>query len=393
MPLTGTKVVDLTRVLAGPFCTALLGDMGAEVIKIETPGKGDPVRNQGAFKNGLSYYYALFNRNKKSLTLNLRTEKGKEILTELIKRSDVVVENFRPGVMEKMGFGYPRLKELKPDIVYCGVTGFGKDGPYKDRPAFDFIAQGMSGLMSLNNKEGEDPMRVAMPVSDQVAGLYAAFGIVSALLHRAKTGEGQEVQTSLVDGLVSFLAYISANYFATNRLPLRTGNDHPIVSPYGMFRAKDGGYVGIAPSYEEIYQRLLTALDIEHLRDDPEFATNDLRMKNRDKINAIIRDKIKEQPRDHWIEHLNKSGVPCGPIQDLDEVFTDPQILHQQMAVDVEHPGHGSVRMTGFPVKLSQTPCAFHRPAPKIGEHTKEILDDLGILDKQQEKLKKQGVI
>ena len=231
MPLTGLRVIDLSRIIAGPFCAQLLGDMGAEVIKIETPNKGDPVRAQGAIKDGMSWYYAFYNRNKKSLTINLRSAEGKAILSDLIRTCDVVVENFRPGVMEEMGFGYSHLQQLKPDIIYCSITGFGNSGPYKDRPAVDFIAQAMSGFMSVNGNEGEETLRAGIPVSDMVAGLYAAFGIMGALAHRAKTGQGQEVQSSLVDGLVSMLSFMASNYLASGRLPVRPGNDHPLVAP------------------------------------------------------------------------------------------------------------------------------------------------------------------
>ncbi|MGQ9652924.1 MAG: CaiB/BaiF CoA transferase family protein [Thermodesulfobacteriota bacterium] len=392
MPLSGIRVVDLTRIIAGPFCTLLLADMGAEVIKIEPPGQGDPLRGQGVIVDGLSWYYASFNRNKKSLTLNLRSQEGKEILAELVRRSDVVVENFRPGVMAEMGFDYERLRGLRPDIIYCGITGFGKDGPYKDRPAFDFIAQAMSGLMSLNGREGEEPLRVSLPISDLVAGMYAAFGIVVALLHRERTGEGQEVQTSLVDGLISLFSYMSANFLASGRLPERTGNDHPIVAPYGLFRASDGD-VAIAPSNDQIYDRLLDALDLTHLKDDPDFATNDQRVKNRKKINALVQEKIKERTREYWIQHLNRAGVPCGNIQDLREVFQDPQVLHQEMVMEVEQPGHGVIRMTGFPVKMRNSPCRLRLPAPRLGEHTEEILAEMGFNEEAMISFKEKGVV
>lgn len=392
MPLSGIKVVDLTRMLSGPFCTMLLGDMGAEIIKIETPGKGDAARAQGVVKDGLSWYFASFNRNKRSITLNLRSKEGKEILSRLVRQSDVVVENFRPNVMAKMGFDYPRLKEIKPDIIYCGISGFGADGPHAHRPAFDFIAQAMSGLMSLNGREGEEPLRVATPVSDLVAGLYGAFGIVSALVRRAQTGEGEEVRTSLVDGLISFMGYMSANYLASGKLPKRTGNDHPMLAPYGLFRAADGE-VAIAPSSEESYQRLLTALDLTHLNDDPELATNDLRMANRSKVNALAEEKIRVKPKAYWIENLNKAGVPTGIIQDLKAVFEDPQVLHQEMVTEIEHPGHGKVKMTGFPIKMSNNPCRVSLPAPRLGEHTEKVLVELGIDEPELKKLRTKGVI
>ena len=392
MSLSGITVVDLTRVLAGPFCTLLLGDMGADVIKIEPPGEGDPLRAQGVIKDGLSWYYTSFNRNKRSMTLNLYSKEGKEILASLIRKSDVVVDNFRPGVMGKMGFGVDRLKSLKPDIIYCGISGFGVSGPYRDRPAFDFIIQAMSGLMSLNGKEGEEPMRVSIPISDLVAGLYAAFGITTALYHRSRTGQGQEVQSSLLDSVVSLFAYMSANFFAGGKLPLRTGNDHPIVSPYGVFRAKDGD-IAIAPSNDPIYEKLVAALNLTHLKEDPGLSTNDQRMAHREKINAIVQEKIGTNTRQHWIDYLNKAGVPCGPIMNLEEVFDDPQIQHQEMILEVDHPGYGKVKMTGFPVKMGETPCRVRVPAPELGEHTEEILGTLGLKGDAVSELRTKGVI
>ena len=392
MPLTGIKVVDLTRIIAGPFCTLLLADMGAEIFKIEPPKEGDPLRAQGYIKDGLSWYFSSYNRNKKSITLNLYSPEGKEILSDLIKKSDVVVENFRPGVMDKMGFGYNRLKELNEKIIYCGITGFGKSGPYRDRPAFDFIAQAMSGFMSLNGKEGEEPLRAGNPISDLVAGLYAAFGITGAIVHRLRTGEGQEVQTSLVDGLVSMLSYMASNFLANGRLPVRTGNDHPLVAPYGIFRCADGE-VAIAPSNDQVYFKFISALGLERLKSVPEFATNDLRMANRKQIKQIIEAVTSKKPKAHWIEHLNKAGVPCGTVMNLAEVFSDPQLIHQEMLVDVPHGGHGTVRMVGFPVKMSQTPCRIRGPAPELGEHTTEILKTIGYDEKFIEELKNKKII
>ncbi len=392
MPLNGIRVVDLTRIIAGPFCTMLLGDMGAEVIKIEPPKEGDPLRAQGVIRNGLSWYFASYNRNKKSLTLNLYSDEGKDLLARLIRESDVVVDNFRPGVMSKMGFDYPRLSELKADIVYCGITGFGKSGPYKDRPAFDFIAQAMSGFMSVNGEEGEEPMRAGVPISDLVAGLYAAFGIVAALFHRQRTGQGQEVQTSLVDGLISMLSYMAANYLASGKLPVRTGNDHPLVAPYGIFRCSDGE-VAIAPSNDQVYTKFLAALGLEKLRNDPRFSNNDLRMANRKEIKAVVQKVIEQKPKAYWIEHLNRHGVPCSTVMNMADVFSDPQVLHQEMLLEVDHPGHGTVKMLGFPVKFDQTPCRVSRPAPDLGQHTDEILVGLGIDPKTIRELRERGIV
>lgn len=391
MLLSGIKIVDLSRMLAGPFCTMLLGDMGAEVIKVE-PLDGDPLRVQGEMRNGLSYYYAGFNRNKRSIALDLRSEVGKEILASLIHRSDVVVENFRPGVMTKMGFSYQRLQELKPDIIYCALSGFGATGPYKDRPAFDFIIQAMSGFMSLNNREGEEPMRVAPPISDLVGGLNAALGIVAALFNRLRTGKGQEIQISLLDSMIGMLGFMGTNFFATEKLPVRTGNDHALRSPYGLFKAKDG-YLAIAPSSEQIYQKFLVALGMTHINEDPDFATNEQRVINREKINAIVQEKLGVQTREYWVEYLNRAGVPCGVIMNLPEVFQDPQVLHQNMVMEIEHPGHGVVKMTGFPIKMGSTPFRVYRPAPELGEHTTEILRDLKLDQDAITKLRERGVI
>jgi crotonobetainyl-CoA:carnitine CoA-transferase CaiB-like acyl-CoA transferase len=392
MLLTGIKIVDLSRILAGPFCTMLLADMGAEVVKIEPPAEGDPLRGQGAIKDGLSYYYASFNRNKKSITLDLYSQEGKEILASLIRQSDLVVDNFRPGVMAKMGFSYPRLQELNPSIIYCGITGFGATGPYKDRPAFDFIIQAMSGFMSLNNKEGAEPMRAAPPISDLIGGLYAAAGILAALFNRVKTGKGEEVQVALMDGLISFLGFMSTNFFATGVLPIRTGNDHAIVSPYGIFKASDGD-LAIAPSNDQIYKKFIAVLGLTYLSDDPDFATNDQRMINRERIKAIIQEKIGTQTRDYWVDHLNRAGVPCGIIMNLKESFQDPQVLHQEMVLDVEHPGHGKVRMTGFPIKFDSSPCQIRMPAPRLGEHTEEILKSLNFNQESIKILRTKGVV
>jgi crotonobetainyl-CoA:carnitine CoA-transferase CaiB-like acyl-CoA transferase len=394
VPLSGIRVVDLTRILAGPFCTQLLADLGAEVIKIEPPGRGDPVRSQGAIKDGLSWYYAQFNRNKKSLTLDLYTEQGRAVLADLIGRADVLVENFRPGVLAKMGFASPRLEELNPALIVGSVNGYGSTGPYVDRPAFDFIAQAMSGFMSVNGAAEGAPVRAGPPIADLIAGLYTAFGIVAALLARGgrASGQGQRVEASLTGGLISMLAYFSAQYFATGQMPERTGNDHPVVYPYGLFHAADGD-VAIAPSTEVHVRRFLETLGLAPLLEDPAFADNAARMRNRELLRPLINARIGEATVEQWIERLNAAGVPCGRVMNLAEVFSDPQVVAQEMVLEVEHPGHGAVRMTGFPVKLSATPARLRGPAPGLGEHTETILRELGYGPERIASLRAAGII
>ena len=375
MALSGIRVIDLTRILAGPFCTLMLADMGAEVIKIEPP-KGDPVRQQGIVKNGLSWYFAQFNRNKKSVILDLYSEEGKKNLELLLETADVLVENYRPGVLAKMGFPRERLEEINPKLIHASVNGYGSTGPYVDRPSFDFIAQAMSGFMSVNGSQDGEPMRAAPPMSDLIAGLYAAFGVVTALQARHRTGRGQIVESSLTNGLISMMAYLSAEYFATGIIPSRTGNNHPIASPYGLFRASDGR-VAVAPSNDVFVKRFLTVLDLDHLLDEDKFCTNDQRMKNRDELLEIINTVTEKQSVDHWIRVINEAGCPCGRTMDLKEVFEDPQVLAQEMMLEVDHPGRGPVKMTGFPVKLSDTPARLYRNAPELGEHTEHILSKL----------------
>ncbi len=376
MPLTGVRVLDLTRVLSGPFCTALLGDMGADVIKVEAP-EGDSVRGQGAIKDGLSWYFAQFNRNKRSVCLDLRRPQAKEILARLIERSDVLVENFRPGVLARMGFPESRLKALRPSLVVCSINGFGSTGPYKDRPAFDFIAQAMSGFMSVNGNPDDPPLRSGLPISDLVAGLYAALSIAAAVPLARATGQGQRAEVSLTNGLVSLLAYIATNYFATGTAPARSGNDHPIAAPYGLFPTRDG-QIALAPADDAFFRRLADALGEPGLKTDPLYATQAARVANRSRINAIVGGKLAGDTTARWVEVLNAAGVPCGPVNSVAAVFQDPQILAQEMVTDVDHPGYGLVRMLGFPIKFSERPCRVRRPAPRLGEHTNEVLTDLG---------------
>lgn len=378
MQLSGIRVVDLSRIVSGPFCSMFLADMGAEVIKVEGVDDGDPVRKQGIVRDGFSWYFASFNRNKRSLTLDLRSADGKAALRKLIATADVVLDNFRPGVMEKIGLARAELARIKPDLVVCHITGFGMDGPYRDRPSFDFIAQAMSGFMSVNGAEGEAPARAAPPLSDLIAGAYAAMGICAALVRRERTGRGEEVATALTDAMVANLAFLATHYFATGEQPLRTGNDHALVAPYGLFAAADG-QVAIAPSNDEFYYKLIDTLGLPHLRDHPEFLTNRDRFERRREINALIEAEIRKQPIAHWLDVLNAAGVPCGPIYRMDEVFADPQVRHLGAVAQVDHPRLGKLSILNQPVTLSRTPAALVSATPERGEHTDEVLREVGV--------------
>ncbi|MFM7568885.1 MAG: CaiB/BaiF CoA transferase family protein [Betaproteobacteria bacterium] len=392
MQLEGLRVVDLTRILSGPFCSMFLADLGAEVIKIEDPDGGDPIRGQGEQRHGFSLYFASFNRNKRSVTLNLRSEQGKAVLRQLIASADVLVENYRPGVLDRMGFDRETLKSIRPDLVICRVTGFGLDGPYADRPAFDFIAQAMSGLMSVTGEADGAPMRAGPPLSDLVAGAYAAMGVLAALIRRGRTGAGEEVSTALTDSMVSMLAFMATNYFATGKVPQRSGNDHGLVSPYGLFEAADG-QVAIAPSNDGVYQKLLSALGLERLRDHPEFRSNRDRFERRAVINAEINQVIGTRGIDHWVSVLNAAGVPCGKVLDIGQVFDDPQIQHQQMRLTIDDPRHGPLDVLGFPIKFSDDPCRIHRNPPDLGGDTDAVLAELGYDNKSIAALRADRVI
>jgi crotonobetainyl-CoA:carnitine CoA-transferase CaiB-like acyl-CoA transferase len=370
--LAGIRVIDLTRILAGPFCTQLLADMGADVIKVEPPA-GDPVRGQGAMVDGFSAYFAQFNRNKRSVVLDLYQERDKTALARLLADADVVVENFRPGVFARMGFDSDRLASLNPRLVVASVNGYGSTGPYAQRPSFDFIAQAMSGFMAVNGEADGPPLRAAPPMSDLIAGLYCAFGIVCALQARERDDHGQRVESSLTGGLISMLAYLSAETLNTGRNPARTGNDHPIASPYGLFRARNG-QIAVAPSNDTYVRRFLSAIGLEDLLRDPAFADNAARVSNRAALNARIDAVTAGHTVEHWIRVINDAGCPCGRVLELDQVFDDPQVLAQDLVIEWPREDGGSIRMTGFPVKLSRTPCTLHRPPPRLGEHDEEIL-------------------
>ena len=370
--LSGIKVIDLTRVLSGPFCTMLLADMGAEVIKIEPP-KGDNVRNQGDMVDGYSSYFAQFNRNKKSVILDLYKDTEKEILKSLICEADVVVENFKGGVFKKMGFDFETLKSLNPRIISASVNGFGSRGEMSDKPAFDFIAQALSGFMSLNGTEESGPMRSAMPVSDLVAGLYCSFGIVCALHARLQTGKGQQVESCLTSGLISMMAYLSSESFVTGKAPKKSGNNHPILAPYGIFQTSDGE-VAVAPASDKFCNIFLECTDLTNLLENELYKNNANRMKNRETLNQIINKKMKTKTSEYWIDILNEAGCPAAKIVSLPDALNSQLIKDNEMVIDSNGPEGRNIKMTGFPVKLSETPAKLFRSPPLLGEHTEEIL-------------------
>ena len=370
--LSGIKVIDLTRVLSGPFCTMLLADMGAEVIKIEPP-KGDNVRNQGDMVDGYSSYFAQFNRNKKSVILDLYVETEKDILKSLLSDADVVVENFKAGVFDKMGFDYDTLKSINPKLISASVNGFGSKGEMSDRPAFDFIAQALSGFMSLNGTEESGPMRAAMPISDLVAGLYCAFGIVCALQSRNKTGKGQKVEASLTSGLISMMAYLSSESFVTGKAPNKSGNNHPILAPYGIFKTSDGE-IAVAPASDKFCSIFLECIDLISLLENELYKNNSNRMKNRDSLNEIVNERMISETSDFWIKKLNKAGCPAAKIVSLPEALNSQLIQDNDMVISSNGPEGRQIKMTGFPVKLSNTPSQLYRHPPLLGEHTNEIL-------------------
>ena len=370
--LSGIRVIDLTRVISGPFCTLLLADMGAEVIKIEPP-KGDNVRNQGDMVDGYSSYFAQFNRNKKSVILDLYKDSEKEILKSLISEADVVVENFKAGVFEKMGFDFETLKSFNPRIISASVNGFGSKGEMSDKPAFDFIAQALSGFMSLNGTEESGPMRAAMPISDLVAGLYCSFGIVCALYSRAQTGKGQKVESCLTSSLISMMAYLSSESFVTGKAPKKSGNNHPILAPYGIFQTSDGE-VAVAPASDKFCNIFLECIDLPNLLDNNLYKNNANRMKNRETLNEIINKKMKIKTSQYWIDILNEAGCPAAKIVSLPDALNSQLIQDNEMVINSNGPEGRNIKMTGFPVKLSETPAKLFRSPPLLGEHTEEIL-------------------
>jgi crotonobetainyl-CoA:carnitine CoA-transferase CaiB-like acyl-CoA transferase len=392
-PLTGITVVDLTRVLAGPYCTMLLGDMGAEVIKIEHPDGGDDTRGFGPpYLNGESAMFLAINRNKQSLTLNLKHAEAKTILTKLIQRADVLVENFRPGTMANLGFDYDATRKLNPRLIYCSISGFGQTGPYASRGGYDTIAQAMSGIMSATGHPDMPPAKAGVPIADIGTGMFAAFGIVCAYIARQWTGEGQLVDTSLLDTSIALSLVESATFLAGGELPAPLGSTHRRNAPHGAFRVKDG-YIAITADSAHFWKRFCQIMALEALLDDPRFTTNADRVANKHLLQEIIENVTATREGSYWLEKLADAEIPCGPVNSYAEVFNDPHVLARDMLMEVEHPVAGRVKMTGINVKLTQTPGALRLPAPTLGEHTHQVLHTLGYQDETIDQLKTAGVI
>jgi len=391
-PLSGIKVIDVTSALSGPYCTMLLGDMGAEVIKVEEPQSGDLLRKSGPFIKGEGAYFLYGNRNKKGITMNLKKERGRDILLKLVCRADVFVENFRPQVKEKLKIDYPTLKEINPKLIYCSISGFGQTGPWSNRSGFDQIAQGMSGLMSVTGFPQSGPTRAGVAIGDSIAGIFAAYGILAALLEREHSSMGQFIETSLLEGLIAVLGFQAAKYFSTGETPLQQGNDHGTIAPYGTFKTKDGD-INIASGRQKMWVKLCRVLGTRALIDDSRFETIPDRVKNKEALKEIIERKLVAKSSEEWVEILNNEGIACGPIYNIDQVFKDKQILHQKMLLEVEHSVAGALKMIGFPVKMSRTPCKITTAPPCLSQDTKEILKELNYSQKDIDDLKQGGII
>ncbi len=384
MPLSHICVIDLTRARSGPTCVRQLADMGAQVIKVEQPqDDGEWGRHGFDFQN--------LHRNKRCMVLNLKDERGKQILKQLVKKSDVLVENYRPNVKKRLGIDYEALRSLNPRLVYASISGFGQTGPYKDRPGYDQVAQGLGGLMSITGQSGGGPVRAGIPVADLSAGLLAAQGILVALLERERSGEGQWVHTSLLEAMVSMLDFQATRWLMGKEVPPQAGNNHPTVIPTGTFKVKDG-YINIATT-NHMWKRLCATLGDAALAEDERFSSPGRRSRNRDALTPILEEKLKDRTVDEWIDELNAAGIPCGPILSIDKVFENEQVRHLGLAHSIEHPALGSIEILGRPVTLSRTPASIRTPTAEKGEHTDEILKELGVSEEEIEQLRKAAVI
>jgi crotonobetainyl-CoA:carnitine CoA-transferase CaiB-like acyl-CoA transferase len=394
--LEKVRVLDLTNVLSGPFATMHLAQLGAEVIKIENPDGGDLARKLGNVnplnKQLMGTSFLAQNANKKSLTLNLKFEEGKEIFRKLLKTSDIVVENFRPGVMAKLGFSYEKICAINPKIIYCAISGFGQTGPDAFKPAYDQIIQGLSGVMAVNGDERLNPLRAGFPVCDTVGGLNAAFAIMAALYHRERSGEGQFIDIAMLDSIMPLMGWVAANLLIGNQQPVLMGNDNFTAAPSGTFRTQDG-YVNIAANQQKQWEDLADALGVPELKADPRFQERDTRKANRKQLTPLLEEKLLQQPTTHWVDVLNEKGIPTGDIYGLEKALLQPQSEHRQVIATINEPGIGDIKLFNLTAKFSKTPAQIDAPPPRLSAHTHEILKGLGYKDDDIKALKEKGAI
>lgn len=393
-PLEGITVVDLTRVLSGPYCTMMLADMGARVIKIEQPRKGDDTRAWGPpFLEGESAYFLSINRNKESVTLDFKHPDGRALLERLIAKADVLVENFRPGTLARIGLDYRSLAEAHPRLIFCSISGFGQTGPRRAEAGYDAVMQAEGGLMSITGPADGPPFRLGVAIADIVSGMFAAYGISMALHAREKTGRGQEVDLAMLDAVTALLTYQAANYFANGTIPGRLGNRHPSIVPYETFAAADGDFV-IAVGNDDLWRRFCTVTGLDAAPVIERFATNRDRVTRYDELRPIVAAALATQPRQHWIERLTAAGVPCGSVRDFDELFRDAQVHAREMVASVQHDTIGALKVLGIPVKLSATPGTVRSQPPRLGQHTDAVLQtDLGLDADAVARLREQRII
>jgi CoA:oxalate CoA-transferase len=393
-PLDGIVVLDLTRVLAGPYCTMVLADLGAEVIKIEVPGGGDDARAFGPFVNGESAYFMSLNRRKKSVTLNLKDPRGRDILLKLAARSDVVLENFRATTMDRLGLGYEQLREINPGLIYAATSGFGHTGPYADKPCYDIVAQAMGGVMSITGQPDGPPTRVGASIGDITAGLFTAIGVLAALQARHATGKGQKLDVAMLDSQVAILENAIARFAVSGEVPGRLGNRHPSVSPFNSFAASDGHLI-LAIGNDALWQRFCRLVDRPDLAVDTRFATNNDRVVNWPDLEPILGEIVRRRTLAEWMEVLEAEGIPCGPINTIDRVVSDPQVRSRNMIVHTDHPRAGKIFMPGTPIKLSSLADDEQPPpAPMLGQHTREVLRNMaGFSDAEIDALAAGGVV